>query len=220
MLNFQPAALSVCTAGRSAAAVLYFSTNWSLPLEGSIKQGKHVTDTNSEWDRLRALDPQALTRVHDRHYPEIFRYSLYRLGDAQAADDITSETFLRLLSALRSRKGPRENLRAWLFGTASHLISDHFRLKKRHAETSLPEALAAQQPDPTRHAQAREHRQRMREALQNLTDEQQQVIALRFGAEMSLAETAAAMGKNPNAIKGLQFRALAALRRQFKEKDQ
>jgi RNA polymerase sigma-70 factor, ECF subfamily len=169
--------------------------------------------------RARRLDMSALAQIHDRFYPEVYRYVRYRLDDERACEDIASEVFLRLLDALHKRRGPDRNLRGWLFGTASNLVNDHLRHRYQHViedlhedeedffETDHPESMFV---DRWEHSQ-------VRQALLMLTTEQQHVLALRFADELSIEETAAAMEKSVNAVKALQFRAIASLRRIFED---
>ena len=163
--------------------------------------------------RLRRLDPQAITEIHAAYFPSVYRYARYRVREETAAEDIASETFIRLLEAVHAGKGPRTSLRGWLMGTVSNLVNDHFRQVYQKPSDPLHEDVPVSGSDPASIAENRTRQETLRWALSQLTPEQQHVLALRFGSSCSLAETAEIMGKKPNAIKQLQFRALAALRR-------
>ncbi|MCB9113197.1 MAG: sigma-70 family RNA polymerase sigma factor [Anaerolineales bacterium] len=170
-------------------------------------------------NRLEKLDSKAIGAVYDQYFPEIYRYALYRVGDQSLAEDIASDVFIRLLEAVRSGRGPETNLKGWLIGTASHIITDHLRKKYRRPEEEIPESLADLGPGPATEADQREKNRLVRDAYSKLTPDQQMVLALRFGQGYSLEETATHMDKNVNAIKALQFRALAALQREIGEVD-
>ncbi|MCB0117991.1 MAG: sigma-70 family RNA polymerase sigma factor [Anaerolineales bacterium] len=170
-------------------------------------------------NRLEKLDSKAIGAVYDQYFPEIYRYALYRVGDQSLAEDIASDVFIRLLEAVRSGCGPETNLKGWLIGTASHIITDHLRKKYRRPEEEIPESLADLGPGPATEADQREKNRLVRDAYSKLTPDQQMVLALRFGQGYSLEETATHMDKNVNAIKALQFRALAALQREIGEVD-
>jgi RNA polymerase sigma-70 factor (ECF subfamily) len=178
-----------------------------------------MTKEQTELDGLRALDPQVISSIHIRYFPEIYRYARYRLGDETLAEDIACEVFTRLLEALNTGRGPRDSLRGWLMGTASNMVNDLLRQQYTHPTEELLEDVKLQTDEfsPANHAEQSERSQAIRTALLQLTSEQQQVIALRFGAEYTLEETAEIMNKNANAIKALQFRALAALRRFYSD---
>jgi RNA polymerase sigma-70 factor (ECF subfamily) len=159
------------------------------------------------------LDSQALGEIHDRYYPEIYRYAAIRTGDSALADDIASEVFLRLLNALHGGRPPHTTLRGWLFGVASHLVANNF-----HAGQALP--LSEYQSDG--HSTSVEVEERIlqadvRAAIQRLTAEQQEVLALRFGGGFSVEETAGFMNRSVTAVKALQFRAVDTLRRVMAE---
>ena len=165
---------------------------------------------------FRQLDPHALGPLHDQYFPELFRYARYRLGDADAAEDAASETFVRLLEALQRGRGPRSSPRGWLFGTLRHIVDDHYRAAyARGFEADPVDAHDDGTPDAA--VEAGERQGEIRRALRFLTSEQQHVLALRFGGGYSLEETAEMMGRKTNAIKALQFRALQALRRHLPE---
>ena len=164
--------------------------------------------------RVRRLDLAALTKIHDRYYPDVYRFVRYRLDDEQICEDITSEVFMRLLDALHKKGGPNKNVRSWLIGTASNLVNDHLRRHYKHKTESIEnedQFVASGSPEDS--LELSMQNQQLREAIDKLTPEQQQVLALRFAGEYSLEETAAAMKKTINAVKALQFRAVEALKR-------
>jgi RNA polymerase sigma-70 factor (ECF subfamily) len=162
---------------------------------------------------LRTLDPQAITLIHAEFFPVVYRYAHYRTGNETVAEDIASETFIRLLEAIHAGGGPQTSLRGWLMGTASNLVNDYFRAVYNKPTESLHEGLPAQNGDPVSQSERATRQETLRETISKLTPEQQHILALRFGAGCSLAEAAEIMGKNINAIKQLQFRALSNLRK-------
>jgi RNA polymerase sigma factor (sigma-70 family) len=125
--------------------------------------------------------------------------------------------FVRFLEAVRSHRGPRSNLRAWLISTAAHIVTDHMRRAYRRPTEPLQDDFADQSSGLIDELDRREQSRRFQAAYAQLTAEQQHVLALRFGQEYSLDETALVMHKKANAIKALQFRALAALQRHMGE---
>ena len=165
---------------------------------------------------LRSLDPQVLNAVHEQYYPALFRYARYKLDDALEAEDAAGEVFLRLIEALRANRGPRKNLSGWLFATLANIVTDQLRERYKRKESKLPEAIQQIGPDPLSFTEQREQFAAIRKAMLELTSDQQHVLALRYGSEYSLKKTAQVMGKKPNAVKALQFRALKALRNKFR----
>jgi len=166
---------------------------------------------------LQRLDPQAISSIFDRFFPLVFRYVQFRVNDAIQAEDIASDVFVRMLEAVHNGKGPEKNLKAWLLGTASHAVNDHHRRVYRRPTGELTESIPDFQAPPGESVEQRERKNKIHQAIIKLTPDQQHVIALRFGQELSLEETAIIMRKTVNAVKQLQFRALAALNRQMDE---
>jgi len=173
-------------------------------------------------DGLRHLDPETVTAIHEQYYPMLFRYARYRLGDPLLAEDVAAETLMRLLDAVSKGRMPNTSLSGWLMGTAANLVNQYYRKLYRRQTVALedqPEDSLPSSDEHSPHIQAERHDQMLilRQAMQQLTPEQQHVLALRFGSELSLKETAEIMGKKVNAIKALQFRALASLRKHYEQ---
>jgi RNA polymerase sigma-70 factor (ECF subfamily) len=177
----------------------------------------YTYDETGEMDDLRELDAQAVGGVYDRYFPEVYRYVLYRIGDKTSSEDIASDVFMRLLEAAQDGRGPQANLKGWLIGTASHAVADHLRRKYRRPVEAISESLPDDGPGLQAEIDAREQNRTVQQAYAQLTSEQQNVLALRFGQGYSLQETASLLKKNVNAVKALQFRALTALQRQIGE---
>lgn len=164
----------------------------------------------------KQLEPQALAEIHSRYYPDLYRYLLYRTSDEHVAEDLASDVFVELLNALHGGKAP-DNLRPWLFSVANHLATDHFRRQSRHPQVALSEELPSGENDLDMETHLSLTANEMRAALRNLSDEQQKVLALRFGQAYSINDTATLMQKSVTMVKQLQFRAVAALRRQLEK---
>jgi RNA polymerase sigma-70 factor (ECF subfamily) len=160
------------------------------------------------------LDNDALAELHDQFFPVVYRYVHFRLDDEQLVEDISSEVFLRLLDTLHARRDTVRDLRSWLLGTASNLIFDHLRQKYRRPTENLEqhENLVDERRPELIVERAMSH-QVVREVFQELTEEQQHVLSLRFSQGLSIGETAQIVKKSVNAVKVLQYRALATLRR-------
>ena len=168
-------------------------------------------------DGLRKLDAQAIGAIYDQYFSEIYRYIRYRLNDDAAAEDIASDVFMRLLEAAQKKQGPQTSLKGWLMATASNAVNDHLRRQYRRPVETLSESMPDGGPSVHSEVDLREQSRAMQNAYAQLTSEQQHVLALRFGQGYSLEETATYLKKNINAVKALQFRALAALQRQIGE---
>lgn len=162
--------------------------------------------------RARQFDEDALAEVYDRFSPALYAYALRLTGDANTADECVAEVFSRFLVALRHGKGPGEYLKAYLYRMAHNWITDLYR--RARPETALdPELRAGEAEEPHRVAAQILEQETLRAALGLLTPEQRQVIALKYLEELDNAEIAEALQKPVGAVKALQHRALASLRR-------
>lgn len=181
---------------------------------GSIMSGY---DERHALNGLQKLNPQAIGVIYDQYFSEIYRYVRYRVNDDTTAEDIASEVFVRLLEASQKKQGPQSSLKGWLIATASHAVNDHLRRHYRRPVEALSDSMADDRPSVHSEIDLREQNRIVQSAYAQLTSEQQHVLALRFGQGYSLEETAAHLNKNINAVKALQFRALASLQRQIGE---
>ena len=163
-------------------------------------------------DGLRNLDLHAIGDIYDQYFSEVYRYVCYRVSDETVAEDIASDVFVRLLEAAR-------NLKGWLIATASNVVNDHLRRQYRRPTEALSESMPDESPSVSAQVDLREQNHVVKLAYAQLTTEQQHVLALRFGLGYSIEETASQLKKNINAIKALQFRALASLQRQMEGTD-
>lgn len=163
--------------------------------------------------RARQFDTEALAQIHDSYYGPIFRYVAFRVSDRDSAEDLTSDVFMRFLSALRQRNPPSTTLRGWLYAVAANVVSDHLRKRYRAPQVELDEAIVSREAGPAEVVEAALTREDLRQAMAGLTEEQQHVIALRFGHELPIQEVARTIGKTEGAVKQLQARAIAALAR-------
>ena len=195
------------------------NTQITIPARGVASLPMSNYDESRALDGLQKLDSQTIGAVYDQFFLEIYRYVFYRLSDQVVAEDLASDVFVRLLEAVNSKRGPRTNIKGWVIVTASHAVADHLRRRYRRPVETISESFADHQPGPPVEFDLREQNRSVQEAYAQLTPEQQDVLALRFGQGYSLEETAVHMQKNVNAVKALQFRALAALQRQIGEAD-
>lgn len=168
-------------------------------------------------NRARALEEDALAEIHDRYYDAIYRYLSFRVNNRQMAEDLTSEVFTRFLSALRDKSAPQNTIRGWLYGAASLVLKEYYRRKKRDNFDELDEQMPGDQGDPEGNVTITLRNERLRAAMSKLTEDQQQVLALRFGYEMAIKDVADLIDKSEGSVKMLQARAVASLSRIMSE---
>ena len=175
---------------------------------------KMKANTFEEQDLLQAalrFDAQALAQVYDLYSPELYRYAARLLGDLSLAEDCVADTFSRFLKVLSAGRGPKDHLRAYLYRIAHNLIVDHYRRAPDFVE--LKETYPDTDDTPEQEADLRIRQAQMRKAIQQLTPDQQQVIAFKYLQGWKNEEIAQALDKPVGAIKSLQHRALASLQR-------
>jgi RNA polymerase sigma-70 factor (ECF subfamily) len=180
----------------------------------------------SETQRVRGLveraqrgDREALEELYLIHFDRIYSYLHVSVGNRHDAEDLTTQTFLRMLEAIGKFRWQSAPFSAWLFRIAHNLAMDHFRANKRwQPEEEVPEP----EPDESTSAEAGAlesiGRRSMLELIEDLSPEQQQVLTLKFVFNFSNGEVATILGKTEGAIKSLQHRALASLQKQLDER--
>ena len=176
-----------------------------------------MTKERTLLERARAYDEDALGELYDEYAPRIYAYLYRRVQDTQLAEDLTGEVFVRMLQAIQARKFWHTSFRGWLYRIAHNLVVDHFRKQPPAPAIELDEQLVADQDDPESAVAERLSHRRLRSAISQLTADQQQVLALRFGEQLTSREAGEVMGKSVSAIEALQHRGLAALRRVLKK---
>ena len=153
----------------------------------------------------RTGDAESIARLCGMFYPKVLTYMRYRV-DASSAEDLTGEVFVRVLSHIAGQNG---SFVAWLYRIAGNVVVDHARSKATRRERTLdektPEPAASDDP---RAASAPE----IESALAGLTDEQRELVTLKFIQGLSNSQIAEITGRSAEAIRALQFRTLAALR--------
>jgi RNA polymerase sigma-70 factor (ECF subfamily) len=160
--------------------------------------------------RARQRDADAFTELYRRHIDRIFRYVLLRVADESTAEDITSDVFVRALEALDTYEDRGAPFAAWLYRIANARVIDHWR-RTRRAHVSLETSgIDASVDEPARDVLMYKT---LAESLARLTNEQQEVIILKFVEGYSITEIARITGRTEGAVKSLQHRALAALAR-------
>jgi RNA polymerase sigma-70 factor (ECF subfamily) len=162
-------------------------------------------------------DRDALEELYLLHFDRIYSYLHMSVGNRHDAEDLTTQVFVKMLESIGKFRWRSAPFSAWLFRIAHNLAMDHFRANKRwQPEEEVPE------PDPGERSAAEEEalesigRENMLEMIQRLSQEQQQVLTLKFVFNFSNAEAGTILEKTEGAIKSLQHRALASLHRELK----
>ena len=167
-------------------------------------------------DRAQQGDRAALEELYLLHFDRIYSYLHMSVGNRHDAEDLTTQTFLRMLESIGKFRWRAAPFSAWLFRIAHNLAMDHFRASRRwQPEEEVPEPDPGEGSAAEREALESIGRKSMLELIENLSPEQQQVLTLKFVFNFSNGDAATILGKTEGAIKSLQHRALASLQRQL-----
>ena len=157
-------------------------------------------------------DQGALGSLYELYFPRVYRYAVTRLGHSEDAEDVTEEIFLRIIDNLGGFEFRGLPFGAWVFRIARNEVVSHVRRQKVRAATApLDEFIPDASADHVAQVEAQLTMDVVRTAAEKLPEAQRQVIALRFGAGLSVAETAQALKKTENNVKVLQHKAIARL---------
>jgi len=170
--------------------------------------------------RAKSGDPAAFAEIYDAHYPAIYRYVFFRVGSEPVAEDLAGEVFVRLVEKIDQFTYRGRPLLAWLYTIARNLVADHHRHTGKATLVPLDEGLVADSVDPEDAASLTLSQRRLAAALQELTEEQRQVVVLKFFEGLDNQTVAMIVDKSVGAVKSLQHRGLAALRRVFERQDE
>jgi RNA polymerase sigma-70 factor, ECF subfamily len=164
--------------------------------------------------RLKANDDDAYREVLARFGDPLYGYIFSITGDHHLSEDILSETYLRMVEKIDTYTFYGAPFKAWLYRIAHNLaINALKRTRRMVGSAALDTAATPTADDPASAVVANLEAEAVRAALTELTEEQQQVVLLRFLARQSTGEVAQALDKTENAVKQMQFRALHSLRR-------
>lgn len=201
------------------------SAPWSRGVNVSPPTGPDASTGDDERtlvDRAKAGDQTALGRLFDEHYERVYRYIRFKVNQDQDAEDISQETFLRMYQALDRFQHRGVPFRAWLMQIATNLLNDFYR---KRGNTGRLWSIEGNELDPAGDGDPADvvlDQLRVQEAIAamgQLTELEREVIQLRYAAELSIAETAAMLGKNENNVKQLTFKALGKLRKALSQQD-
>jgi RNA polymerase sigma-70 factor, ECF subfamily len=167
-------------------------------------------------ERAQKGDRGALEELYLIHFDRIYSYLHVSVGNRHDAEDLTTQTFLKMLEAIGRFRFQSAPFSAWLFRIAHNLAMDHFRAARRwQPEEEVPEQPGEEEPSAEAQALQSIGRQSMLELIDDLSPEQQQVLTLKFVFNFPNADVATILGKTEGAVKSLQHRALVSLQKQI-----
>jgi len=163
----------------------------------------------------KAGDPEAFGSLFDVYYGPVYRYVASRVGRPSDAEDLAQLVFVKVLESLPRYEQRGVPFGGWLFRLARNVVIDHVRTRREHVTLDIIVQQSTEDDGPDKLAVLRQDMDSVAFALRRLTPEQREAIQLRFFAGLSAREAAIAMGRQEGTVRGLQFRAIAALRREL-----
>ena len=167
---------------------------------------------------LAKRDPNAFGELYDRHFQQIYRFVYSRIGEQSAAEDVTSEVFIKALRGIGRYQDTGRPFQAWLYQIAVNAIADRYRAAKPVEDIAEQRGLAVE-GDLEALAAHRDEMRRIWALVERLPGPQRTAIVLKFQEDLKIEDIAVAMGKSPGAVKLLIHRAVTRLRDQTKGGD-
>jgi len=178
--------------------------------------GALAAQSSTEEEQLieaaRSLREDAWAEIYRRHAEQVYAYIYFRLGDQHTAEDLSADVFVKAIAGIKSYTYRGTPLLAWLYRIAHNVTADYRKSAARRMQHQATDA-AEEIEERVDALRLLDERSDMLSAIRALTEDQQQVIVLRFYQGLSNAEVARVMGKPEGAVKALQSRGLRSLRR-------
>jgi len=173
-----------------------------------------MIDEASLLQRARERDPAALATIYDTYAPKIYAYIYRHIRDPHRAEDLTSTVFLKMLESLDKNNFARDRLQSWLYRVAHNVIVDDVRYQQRRPTQALYDTLeTGSEDDPAVIVDKQLKERVVWDAIQQLTEDQKNVIILRFGEGLTAPQVAQILDKTEEAVRALQRRGLSNLRK-------
>ncbi len=189
---------------------------YPLSIHPTVETSKGIIQRRAI-DKSSQATIEAFTEMYNNYVGKIYRYVLFRVGDEQIAEDLTSLVFMKAWESLEHFRPTGAQFITWLFTIAHNTIIDHYRTHKDTValDTSIQEP--GDRLSPEEESVSHFEKESLRKAIQKLTKEQQNVVILKFIEGLSTEEIASQLGKRAGTIRALQMRALQSLSRQMTE---
>jgi RNA polymerase sigma-70 factor (ECF subfamily) len=183
---------------------------------GILNREKTVTDSNIA---RHGMVISGFTALYEEHMAYVFRYINYRIGNRNEAEDLTSIVFEKALAAFHRYDSNKAAPQTWLLAIARNTVTDHLRKSSKRKNMPLDNAVGVESldPSPPEETERREEYQRLQFCLAALPQREQEIISLKFGAELNNRQIASVIGLSENNVGTILFRAICKLRNCFKD---
>jgi RNA polymerase sigma factor (sigma-70 family) len=165
-----------------------------------------------------AADPhESFTVLYKQHLPRVFRYISYKVGNVAVAEDLTSNVFEKALVSFSRYRSDKASFSTWLFSIAHHTVVDYFKMNRKRENIPLDYvADTAAEANPEDALSQREELQRLHVFLSQLSQQEQEIISLKFGAEFTNRQVAGMLNLSESNVGVMVHRAIRKLRINFK----
>ena len=170
-----------------------------------------MTSKNRQFSATESLRTE-LAGLYGEYYDKIARYASIHIGNRTDAEDIAGEVFLKAIESLGSYEKRGIPMQAWLFKIAHNLVVDYLRRMSKRKTIDIDSVTVRSNESPEAIAEINIEVERVKKAMEQLTQEQREVLSLRFFGELTSKETAAIMGKSDGAVREMQRAATSKLR--------
>ena len=157
-------------------------------------------------------NPDVFAILYRRYLPRVYRYLYFKTGDADEAEDLTSQVFLAALEGMPGYQH-RGYFSTWLFSIARRKAADFYRTQNAQPRIKIAQSATIHDPedDPLTPVIARENIEKLNELLSMLNDHEREILRLRFAAKLQFSEIATLLKRKPSSIKMAYYRLLTRL---------
>jgi RNA polymerase sigma-70 factor (ECF subfamily) len=165
------------------------------------------------------IDRDAFAELYEQYMPKVYRYIRYRVNNTQEAEDLTSATFEKALENIKRYSSEKAKFSTWIYSIARNTVIDYYRVKAKRKTTPLEEATEIEARDLPIEEEflRREDLRRLHICLKDLPPMEQEIISLKFGAELTNRQIARMVGQTESNVGTRLCRAVKKLRDNFKE---
>lgn len=171
-------------------------------------------------EKIGSSAAETFAGLYEQYLPKVYRYVSYRITDTHTAEDLTSAVFEKALTKFNSYKADKAAFSTWIFTIARNTLTDHFRANQSHKTVLMEDPAAEAEPNsrPEEESEKEEELQALRTCVARLSKSEQEIISLKFGAEMTNRQIAGMLSLSESNIGIIVYRAVRKLRDSFREK--
>ncbi len=171
-------------------------------------------------EKITGSIARAFTELYEQYLPKVFRYVSYRISDVHTAEDLTSMIFEKALTRFKTFHPEKASFSTWIFSIARNTLVDHYRVHQREQNVPLETTfyVSGEEGNPEEEIVRNEEYRELQECISRLASQEKEIIALKFGAEMTNRQIARTMGLSESNVGVILYRAVRKLRDNFREK--